>query len=109
MKLFLSALAALVLGAAVMSTDAAAQPRCWWNGLIAATTIMAGITVGTTTDIGMRGVGRTTDDPVRQISARLRASRACIRWSPARPTAPNSDKAHLIAFGWFCSPGSGFA
>ena len=34
-------------------------------GLITATTtIMAGITVGTTTDIGMRGVGRTTDNPV---------------------------------------------
>jgi hypothetical protein len=33
MKLVLSALAALVLGAAVMSTDAAAQPRCWWNGV----------------------------------------------------------------------------
>ena len=50
-------------------------------GLITATTtIMAGITVGTTTDIGMRGVGRTTDNPVGQISARLRASRAfCSR------------------------------
>ena len=33
MKLVLSALAALVLGAAVMSTHAAAQPRCWWNGV----------------------------------------------------------------------------
>jgi hypothetical protein len=46
-------------------------------GLITATTtIISGITVGTTTDIGMRGVGRTTDNPVGQISARLRASRA---------------------------------
>jgi hypothetical protein len=44
--------------------------------ITATTTIMAGITVGTTTDIGMRGVGRTTDNPVGQISARLRASRA---------------------------------
>ena len=43
--------------------------------ITATTTIMAGITVGTTTDIGMRDVGRTTDNPVGQISARLRASR----------------------------------
>ena len=33
MKLVLSALAALVLGTAVLSTDASAQPRCWWNGV----------------------------------------------------------------------------
>src|SRR5690348_8657187 len=49
-------------------------------GLITAiTTIMAGITVGTTIDIGMRGVGRTTDNPVSQIWLAFRASRLCYR------------------------------
>jgi hypothetical protein len=53
MKLILSALAALAFDTAVLSTDASAQPRCWWNGLITATTtITAGIAVGTTTVIG---------------------------------------------------------
>jgi hypothetical protein len=33
MKLVLSALAAFVLGTAVLSIDASAQPRCWWNGV----------------------------------------------------------------------------
>jgi hypothetical protein len=32
MKIVLSTLAALVLGTAVMSTDASAQPRCWYSG-----------------------------------------------------------------------------
>ena len=33
MKLVLSVLAALVLGTAVLSTDASAQECCWWNGV----------------------------------------------------------------------------
>ena len=32
MKIVMSALVALLLGAAVTSTDALAQPRCWYNG-----------------------------------------------------------------------------
>jgi hypothetical protein len=32
MKIVISALVALLLGAAVMSTEASAQPRCWYNG-----------------------------------------------------------------------------
>ena len=32
MKIVMSALIALLLAAAVMSTDASAQPRCWYNG-----------------------------------------------------------------------------
>jgi hypothetical protein len=32
MKIVMSALVALLLGTAVMSTDASAQPRCWYHG-----------------------------------------------------------------------------
>jgi hypothetical protein len=32
MKIVISAVVALALGTAVMSTDASAQPRCWYNG-----------------------------------------------------------------------------
>jgi hypothetical protein len=55
--------------------------------ITATTTIMAGITVGTTPDIGMRAVGRTTDNPVGQISARLRASRLLLRLAHPELTA----------------------
>lgn len=33
MKLVLSAITALVIGTAVMTTSASAQPHCWWNGV----------------------------------------------------------------------------
>jgi hypothetical protein len=33
MKLVLSAVTALVLGTAVMTTSASAQPHCWWHGV----------------------------------------------------------------------------
>ena len=66
---------------------------------------MAGITVGTTSDIGMRGVGRTTDNPVGQISARLLASRAGgdkhddSKWLPPLGRVPldfvPDDESHL--------------
>ena len=72
MKLVLSALAALVLGAAAMPPTPQPSRVVGGMGLITATTtIMAGITVGTTTGIGMRGVGRTNDNSIGQISARL--------------------------------------
>jgi len=33
MKIALSAITALVLGTAMLTTSASAQPRCWWNGV----------------------------------------------------------------------------
>jgi hypothetical protein len=33
MKLVVPAITALVLGTAVMTTSASAQPHCWWHGV----------------------------------------------------------------------------
>jgi hypothetical protein len=33
MKLVLSTITPLVLGSAVITTSASAQPRCWWHGV----------------------------------------------------------------------------